>query len=164
MTYVVDQYRLVLFLLVYLCHIKITLVFSFFLENRDSPQLLKKAYNGFTEGLLGIPVYKGRTANGIEYLGKPKEKKKTSYIKASSGGRLFSLSRNSSIQHLTCPSSFCRLYWSSLRKRTFHHCKKALILKRISEGTLGNFPSIALLLRTVHNPHITVVSRKSFRL
>ena len=47
----------------------------FFIENRDSPQLLKKAYNGFTEGLLGIPVYKGRTANGIEYLGKPKDKK-----------------------------------------------------------------------------------------
>ena len=135
----------------------------FFLENRDSPQLLKKAYNGFTEGLLGIPVYKGRTANGIEYLGKPKEKK-TSYIKASSGGRLFSLSRNSSIQHLTCSSSICRLCWSSFRRRTFHHCKKALILKRISEGALGNFPSIALLLRVVRNPHITVVSRTSLRL
>ena len=133
----------------------------FFLENRDPPQLLKKAYNRFTEVYWGCQFIKERTVNGKKVSRKPN---KPGYIKASSGGRLFSLSRNSSIQHLTCPSSFCRLYWSSLRKRTFHHCKKALILKRISEGTLGNFPSIALLLRTVHNPHITVVSSKSFRL
>ena len=40
----------------------------FFLENRDSPQLLKKAYNRFTEVYWGCQFIKERIVNGKKYL------------------------------------------------------------------------------------------------